>query len=118
MTGRLQAPETSDSDGAVAGGLPAGQLGMISQATLVNVLPYGTYDGWLAADDVPAGLTAVPTAQPSDDSGLSARAFQNLGYTLEWFVFAGFVGFMWFRLLRREAEAAQDRALGLDPVLE
>ncbi|MEU0297595.1 hypothetical protein ABZ136_36935, partial [Streptomyces microflavus] len=26
-------------------------------------------------------------------------AFQNLGYTGEWFVFAGFVLFMWFRLV-------------------
>jgi cytochrome oxidase assembly protein ShyY1 len=118
VTGRLQAPETSDTTGAAAGGLPTGQLGMISPAMLVNLLPYPTYDGWVAADDVPAGMTAVPTAQPSGGDGLTARAFQNLGYTLEWFVFAGFVGFMWFRLARREAEAAQDRALGLDPVLE
>ncbi|MEU5385229.1 SURF1 family protein [Kitasatospora cineracea] len=118
VTGRLQAPENSGSGGAVAGGLPAGQLGTISPATLVNVLPYPVYDGWVAADDVPSGLTAVPTVQPEGGDGLSLRAFQNLGYTLEWFVFAGFVVFMWFRLVRREAEAAQDRALGLDPVLD
>ncbi|GAA2138085.1 SURF1 family protein [Kitasatospora kazusensis] len=115
VTGRLQAPETSGSDGAVAGGLPAGQLGTISPASLVNLLPYGTYDGWVAADSAPAGLTAVPTVQPEGGDGLSLRAFQNLGYTLEWFVFAGFVVFMWLRLVRREAEAAEDRALGLDP---
>ncbi|MFJ6212249.1 SURF1 family protein [Streptomyces sp. NPDC092296] len=115
VTGRLQAPETSGTDGAVAGGLPAGQLGMISPATLVNVLPYGVYDGWVAADDAPAGLTAVPTVQPEGGDGLTLRAFQNLGYTLEWFVFAGFVVFMWFRLARREAETARDLALGLIP---
>ncbi|MFI6445042.1 SURF1 family protein [Kitasatospora sp. NPDC050543] len=119
VTGRLQAGESSGSGGAVAGGLPAGQLGTISRATLVNMLPYdGWYDGWVAADGVPTGLTAVPTVQPQGGDGLSLRAFQNLGYTLEWFVFGGFVVFMWFRLVRREAEAEQDRALGLDPVLE
>ncbi|GAA2827662.1 SURF1 family protein [Kitasatospora aburaviensis] len=119
VTGRLQAGETSGSGGAVAGGLPAGQLGTINQAALVNKLSYdGWYDGWVAADTVPAGLTAVPTVQPQGGNGLSLRAFQNLGYTLEWFVFGGFVVFMWFRLARREAEAEQDRALGLDPVLE
>ncbi|WP_280715810.1 SURF1 family protein [Kitasatospora sp. MAP5-34] len=117
VTGRLQAPESSGSNGAVVGGLPAGQLGTISPASLVNLLPYGTYDGWVAADAAPAGLTAVPTVQPDGGDGLSLRAFQNLGYTLEWFVFAGFVVFMWFRLVRREAEAAEDRALGLDPAL-
>jgi cytochrome oxidase assembly protein ShyY1 len=117
VTGRLQAPESSGSGGAVAGGLPAGQLGTISPATLVNVLPYGVYDGWVAADSVPDGLTTVPTVQPEGGDGLSLRAFQNLGYTLEWFVFAGFVVFMWYRLVRREAEAAEDRALGLDPAV-
>ncbi|WP_377270148.1 SURF1 family protein [Peterkaempfera sp. SMS 1(5)a] len=115
VTGRLQAPESSDTEGAVAGGLPTGQLGMISPATLVNVLPYPVYDGWVAADVAPAGLTAVPTVQPEGGGGLTLRAFQNLGYTLEWFVFAGFAGFMWFRLVRRESEDARDRALGLLP---
>ncbi len=116
VTGRLQAPENSGSNGAVAGGLPEGQLGTISPAALVNVLPDVGYDGWVAADTVPAGLTVVPTVQPQGGNGLSLRAFQNLGYTLEWFVFGGFVVFMWFRLARREAESARDRALGLDPV--
>ncbi|MEV7776825.1 SURF1 family protein [Kitasatospora sp. NPDC088351] len=119
VTGRLQAGESSGSGGAVAGGLPSGQLGTINRAALVNVLSYdGWYDGWVSADAVPAGLSTVPTVQPQGGNGLTLRAFQNLGYTLEWFVFGGFVVFMWFRLVRREAEAEQDRALGLDPVLE
>ncbi len=54
-----------------------------------------------------------PAATP--DSGLDLKAFQNLGYTGEWFVFAGFVVFMWFRLLRRDAEVARDEALGIAP---
>uniref|UniRef100_UPI0016085A04 SURF1 family protein n=1 Tax=Kitasatospora kifunensis TaxID=58351 RepID=UPI0016085A04 len=118
VAGRLQASENADTSGAANGGLPSGQLGMINPASLVNLLPYPFYDGWVAADGTAAGLTAVPTAQPSGGGGLDARAFQNLGYTLQWFVFAGFVGFMWFRLARREAEAVQDRALGLEPVLD
>ncbi|MFI6154055.1 SURF1 family protein [Kitasatospora sp. NPDC051170] len=119
VTGRLQANESVGSNGAVAGGLPAGELGMINRASLLNVLSYdGWYDGWVAADEPPAGLTAVPTVEPQGGDGLTLRAFQNLGYTLEWFVFGGFVVFMWFRLVRREAEAEQDRALGLDPVLD
>ncbi|MGW1177320.1 SURF1 family protein [Kitasatospora sp. NPDC002543] len=114
VTGRLQGPEDAGKRGAIAGGLPAGQLGTISPAALVNLLPYPVYDGWVAADAAPDGLTSVAGLRPEDGSGLTLRAFQNLGYTLEWFVFAGFVVFMGFRLAQREAEVARDRALGLD----
>jgi hypothetical protein len=87
---------------------------MISAASLVNLVPDDVYDAWVTLSKADSGLTAVPAAAP-ENSGLDLKAFQNLGYTGEWFVFAGFVLFMWFRLVRREAEAARDKALGLDP---
>ncbi|CAM5631653.1 SURF1 family protein [Streptomyces californicus] len=120
MTGDLQASENARSKGVdVRGGLPGGQLGMISAATLVNLVPYDVYDAWVTLPKPEAGGTGgamkpVPAAAP-EGSGLDLKAFQNLGYTGEWFVFAGFVLFMWFRLVRREAEAARDVALGLVP---
>ena len=115
VTGALQASESTGTDGVhAAGGLPSGQLGMISAASLVNMVPDDVYDAWVTLSKADSGLTAVPAAAP-ENSGLDLKAFQNLGYTGEWFVFAGFVLFMWFRLVRREAEAARDRALGLDP---
>ncbi|MEV8566054.1 SURF1 family protein [Streptomyces sp. NPDC051322] len=115
VTGSLQASENSGTDGAhTQGGLPSGQLGIISAASLVNLVPYPVYDAWITLPHPSAGLTAVPAAAPQN-SGLDLKSFQNLGYTGEWFVFAGFVVFMWFRLIRREAEAARDLALGLVP---
>ncbi|AVZ74387.1 hypothetical protein SLUN_21685 [Streptomyces lunaelactis] len=115
VTGALQASETSGTDGVhAAGGLPNGQLGMISAASLVNLVPDDVYDAWVTLSDADSGLKPVPATAPAG-SGLDLKAFQNLGYTGEWFVFAGFVLFMWFRLLRRETEAARDVALGLDP---
>jgi cytochrome oxidase assembly protein ShyY1 len=119
VTGALQASESPGSDGArTAGGLPPGQVGMISAATLVNLVPYEVQNAWVTLDPADSRMTAVPAAAPQN-TGLDLKAFQNLGYTGEWFVFAGFVVFMWFRLLRRETEAARDVALGLtapDPV--
>ncbi|MEV7405515.1 SURF1 family protein [Streptomyces sp. NPDC091267] len=147
VTGDLQASENAATPGVDAtGGLPAGQVSMISAASLVNLVPYNVYDAWVtlqdtetdtktgsgsgsgsksdgtssaagAATDAPAGkggsaLRPVPAAAPQN-SGLDLKAFQNLGYTGEWFVFAGFVLFMWFRLIRREAEALRDLRLGL-----
>ncbi|MFJ9529710.1 SURF1 family protein [Streptomyces sp. SID5594] len=120
VTGDLQASENIHSDGVdTRGGLPAGQLGMISAASLVNLVDYDVYDAWVTLPEAEAGgaggaLKPVPAAAPQG-SGLDLKAFQNLGYTGEWFVFAGFVLFMWFRLVRREAEAVRDVALGLVP---
>ncbi|WP_018529208.1 MULTISPECIES: SURF1 family protein [unclassified Streptomyces] len=113
VVGALQASESQGSNGVTAaGGLPSGQLGMISAASLVNVVPYDVYDAWVTLDKADATMTAVPATAPSG-SGLDLKAFQNLGYTGEWFVFAGFVVFMWFRLVRREAEALRDAELGV-----
>ncbi len=118
VTGALQASETPGDNGVSAqGGLPAGQTGAISSASLVNLVPYQLYDAWITLDTADAGMRAVPATAP-DGTGLDLKAFQNLGYTGEWFVFAGFVVFMWFRLLRREAEAARDATLGLVPAAE
>lgn len=115
VTGALQASETAGTDGVhAAGGLPSGQLGMISAATLVNLVPDDMYDAWVTLSEADGDLTAVPAAAV-EGSGLDLKAFQNLGYTGEWFVFAGFVLFMWFRLVRRESEAERDRSLGLAP---
>ncbi|MFJ1651963.1 SURF1 family protein [Streptomyces sp. NPDC088337] len=115
VTGALQASETPGDNGVSArGGLPSGQTAAISAASLVNLVPYPVYDAWVTLNHADAGMTAVPAKAP-DNTGLDLKAFQNLGYTGEWFVFAGFVVFMWFRLLRREVEAARDAELGLAP---
>ncbi|WP_217237058.1 SURF1 family protein [Streptomyces sp. AC555_RSS877] len=115
VTGALQASESPGSNGVSAqGGLPAGQTAAISAASLVNLVPYDVYDAWVTLAEADSGMTAVPAAAPPD-TGLDLKAFQNLGYTGEWFVFAGFVVFMWFRLLRREIEFLRDAELGLLP---
>ncbi|MEU5687876.1 hypothetical protein DEJ48_18305 [Streptomyces venezuelae] len=115
VKGALQASESPGSNGvSAAGGLPQGQLGAISSASLVNLVRDDLYDAWITLDKADAGMKAVPAAAPNN-TGLDLKAFQNLGYTGEWFVFAGFVVFMWFRLFRREAEFARDARLGLLP---
>ncbi|MFD0413144.1 SURF1 family protein [Streptomyces sp. NPDC127108] len=115
VTGALQASESPSSNGVTtAGGLPSGQVGMISAASLVNMVPDDLYDAWVTLDRGTGPLKPVPATAP-EDSGLDMKAFQNLGYTGEWFVFAGFLVFMWFRLFRREREFARDAELGLVP---
>jgi cytochrome oxidase assembly protein ShyY1 len=115
VTGALQASEQPGENGVSAqGGLPAGQTSAISAASLVNLVPYDVYDAWVTLNTGDSGMKAVPAAA-APDTGLNLKAFQNLGYTGEWFVFAGFVVFMWFRLVRREIEFQRDAELGLLP---
>ncbi|MEU4655756.1 SURF1 family protein [Streptomyces sp. NPDC023723] len=115
VTGALQASETPGDNGVSAqGGLPAGQTAVISAASLVNLVPYDVYDAYVTLNKGDSGMRAVPLSE-TQDSGLDLKAFQNLGYTAEWFAFVGFVVFMWFRLLRREVELARDAELGLVP---
>lgn len=115
VTGALQASESPTAKGVNAsGGLPSGQLGVISAASLVNLVPYPVYDAWITAPTATGPMVPVPPAA-APNSGLDLKAFQNLGYTGEWFVFAGFVVFMWFRLFRREVEALRDAELGITP---
>ncbi|MFJ1564600.1 SURF1 family protein [Streptomyces erythrochromogenes] len=116
VSGALQASENSGTKGVHAqGGLPAGQLGVIAAATLVNIVPHQLYDAWLTVQTPVDGMLPVPAQAPTN-TGLDLKAFQNLGYTGEWFVFVGFVLFMWFRLYRREVETLRDAEAGLlDP---
>jgi len=115
VTGVLQAPESEGSaDVDTSGTLPSGQLGMINAATLVNLVPYPVYNGWITLDQATAPMKPVPP-QAAPNTGLDMHAFQNLGYTGEWFVFAGFAVFIWLRLVRREAEIQRDLVLGLLP---
>lgn len=113
VIGALQAAESPSSVNPPSG-LPDGQLGVIGAASLVNMLPYEVTDFWVTVQDPAQPMRAVPPAVPTN-TGLDMKAFQNLGYTAEWFVFVAFVIFMWFRLFRRETEAQRDAALGLVP---
>ncbi|GAA3379775.1 SURF1 family protein [Streptomyces racemochromogenes] len=115
VTGALQSSESSGTKGVHAqGGLPPGQLGVIGAATLVNLVHEPLYDAWLTVQTPVDGMTPVPAKAPNN-TGLDLKAFQNLGYTGEWFVFVAFVLFMWFRLYRREVETLRDAESGLLP---
>ncbi|MET8293720.1 SURF1 family protein [Streptomyces sp. NPDC005180] len=115
VTGALQASESASTKGVHAqGGLPPGQLGVIGSATLVNLVQDPLYDAWLTVQTPADGMVPVPAKAPSN-TGLDLKAFQNLGYTGEWFVFVAFVLFMWWRLYRREVETLRDAEAGLLP---
>ncbi len=116
-TGRLTlhgglAPSESPSP---ATGLPQGQLGSVDLSVLVNLWPGQTYNAFLFLQDESAAgpdaqvagtlnaLTHVPT--PVADTGLKWR---NAAYALQWWVFAGFAAYMWWRMVRDDRDRADD----------
>ncbi|MEV0324642.1 SURF1 family protein [Streptomyces sp. NPDC050658] len=114
VTGVVQGTEVPGERGAGSGsGLPEGQLGVISGAALVNQLQGEAghvYDAWISLTVPSGGMEAVPVQLPQD-TGLDRKAFQSLGYSLQWFLFVGFAVIMWHRFFRREVEAIRDARL-------
>jgi len=80
--------------------LAAGEIGLISAASLAGRYETANlYDAYLVLTPPTAGMHAVDAAvQP-------ARGWHvlNTGYALQWWVFAGFIVFMWTRMLREDA---------------
>jgi cytochrome oxidase assembly protein ShyY1 len=108
LVGLMQGSELPpDPDPALA----ADQVTAVSAADLVNRWGSPIYAGYLVVtDDVGAPLHAVPVSDPRQ----GGFHLLNFSYALQWWVFAGFAVFLWWRLLRdsyREqlAEAAGDR---------
>ena len=114
VTGRLEWSEAEHtSDAERAADLGPGQISMISTPELVNVVPYALVDGFVAltAQDPAAdaaALVPMPPVKEAEGGGISGRAWQNLGYTAQWFVFAAAAVFLWWRVIRREAEEREE----------
>lgn len=100
-------------------GLPAGQLERVDPVELIERWDGPIHTGFVVLT-APAqdGLTPVPPA-----TGNGQLALQNLSYAVQWWIFAGFGLFLWFRLVRDDhrgllgTRVREDRAerAGLTP---
>lgn len=106
VVGRLQ---VSQPPSGPPDGLAAGQVRSLSAADLVNDWGPPVYAGFLLAERAPSGLLAVPP--PPVDSGVQIL---NLSYAVQWWIFAAFAVFLWWRVVRDDHEGryaeADDRA--------
>lgn len=105
LTGRLEQSEPP------AGGLTptTTRVPAVSSADLVNLWDPPLYTAYLAVVDPQPPLRPVPESEPP--SGL---ALQNLSYALQWWLFAGFAVFFWWRLVKD----SHDRGQGSEPARE
>lgn len=110
VTGTLAPGESPASSSA---GLPAGQLGSVDLARLVNLWPGDLYNAFVfATDESPdasPGVQRVPP--PPVPTGLTWR---NAAYALQWWVFGLFAAYMWWRMVRDDHRRDQAAATTTD----
>lgn len=108
-----------------AGNSPPGQLSTVDLAALLTKWGGNIYNGFVfvTAEQPPMhtnGVQPFPPPQP----GSSGLSLVNAGYALQWWTFAAFALFIYFRELRREAhpelraaEATPDNRAGSHPAI-
>ncbi|WP_256840952.1 SURF1 family protein [Ornithinimicrobium cryptoxanthini] len=93
--------------------LPEGQRGTIDLSSLANERPEQFYNGFIFATSEEPQLTSA-TVEPVPPPVLTVGEidWRNLGYALQWWVFAAFAVFMYVKMLRDAAQndATQDEA--------
>lgn len=105
--------------------LGQGQVAAVDVPALLNVWGGDVYNGFLFAQSEQPDPGDVAAAGPVADSpalhrvppprppgGLSAR---NVAYAIQWWVFAAFVGWMWWRMVRDDHRRSRSPALAEAP---
>lgn len=97
-------------------GWPAGQRGSIDTADLANVWPAPIYSAFIFLVTEEPGLTDSSVIQriPPPVFGETGIVWRNVGYALQWFVFAAFAVYMYWRFLRQATQAREAEADDLD----
>jgi cytochrome oxidase assembly protein ShyY1 len=102
VTGRLM--DAQDPSGGLPPGtvLPSGQVAAASPVALLSLVPYQLFDGYVVLISqlpaVQAGLALVPSGRSGN--AVPGFYFQHLAYVGLWWLFAAFVVFFWWRLVR------------------
>jgi cytochrome oxidase assembly protein ShyY1 len=107
VTGMLAPPE-APPDRKVD--LPPGRLATLDLADLVNRWDAELYSGFIFATGQappmsPAAARVTPVPPPQAQSG--AIQWRNLAYALQWWLFAGFALYMWWRMVRDDHLTSQ-----------
>lgn len=99
VTGALAPGEAPSSDST-----PAGQLTTVDLASMLSAWGGNIYNGFVfLTHERPAMHTPAVQAFPPPKPGNTGLSLVNAGYALQWWSFAGFAVFLYFRELRREA---------------
>ena len=109
LSGTLAPGESPTAEGArAAPTLPVGQIAVLDLSLLVNRWPGTLYNGFVFAtaeqpDVTPLASPAVQRVPPPVLVG-GGLSWRNLAYALQWWVFALFAAYMWWRMVRDDYE--------------
>ncbi len=110
ISGRLEASE------AATGGVSDGVASEIATPLLVNEWGSPMYAGFVAVDQPTAPLRPLPPAESRFSQGLD---WQNIGYSLQWVLFAVFFLYLWWRSVRTaHLDEVADRREAMQRALE
>lgn len=96
LTAWIAAPEALADE--LTGSMPAGQLPDVAPARLAGQLPAPLLDGYLGLVDPTPGLAPAP--EPVPPAASTGWSVVNLGYSLQWLLFAAAAAWMLFQQLR------------------
>lgn len=111
VTGRLQPPE-STAEVQRGGRLPEGQVATVSTAELINIWRGERLrNGFVIAIEPIGGGTPEPALVATTPPTLAGSfTWRNLAYAAQWWIFAAFAVFVWYRYVRdavREGNRAE-----------
>ncbi|WP_168583319.1 SURF1 family protein [Gephyromycinifex aptenodytis] len=108
VQGALQPQEGPPDDPSP---LPTGQLGSVDLSSLVNVWPGDLYNGFVFATDedpAPEDIRAGTLQRiPLPVSGSEGIVWRNFAYAIQWWIFAAFALYLWWRMVRDDYEVSQ-----------
>jgi cytochrome oxidase assembly protein ShyY1 len=118
LTGAVVSSEAEDSSDDAAKGRVLSSLRI---PTIVHLVDYRVYDAFVVQASVdsgvvpsPAPAVVPPPSPPTDHAGL-----RNIAYAFQWWVFAAFTLWMWFRMVldaHRTAESDPEADRDVEPV--
>ncbi|MDF8263142.1 SURF1 family protein [Luteipulveratus flavus] len=104
------APSESPAEGT---GYPSGQIGSVDIGALINVWGGEAYNAFVFGiseqpSATPASITKVPPPKPE----VGHRDWRNVGYAFQWWAFAAFALYFWWRSVQedRRDELGRGRA--------
>lgn len=112
VSGTLAPGESPAQDNAPAGTvLPDGQMTALDLSSLVNRWPGGLYNAFVFATAEQPDLSSAdsPAVQRVPPPALAGGGLQwrNAAYAVQWWVFALFAAYMWWRMVRDDHESGR-----------